>query len=88
VAVRAQRIPTLGDAANGRNLGRHLVAQQDAALARFGSLRQLDLEGPHGRLRGQFAQARIGQVAVLVAYAVLRGTDLEDNVAATVQMSR
>ena len=36
----------------------------------------------------QAAQARIGQVAVLVAYAVLRGTDLEDDVAATVQMSR
>jgi hypothetical protein len=88
VTVRAHRIATLGNAANAGDLGRDLVAEQNATLARLGSLRKLDLEGPHRCVRRQFAQAYLRQFAVLVPNTVFRGSDLKNDVATTLQMIR
>jgi hypothetical protein len=88
VTVRAQRILAFGNAADAGDLGRHLVAGQDAALARLRPLRELDLESPYRFVRGQFAQAFCGQLPAHVAHPVFRGADLKDDVAAALEMIR
>ena len=79
VAVRADGIAALGDAADLGDLGSHLAARQHAALARLRALRELDLEGL--RDAAQLHQALGIQVALRIAHAVLGGADLHDHVA-------
>jgi len=88
VAVRADRIVALRNAAHLGNHFGDLAARQHPALARLGALRQLDLEGLHLVMRGDLAQARFGEVAVLVAHAILGGADLHDDVAAALEVER
>ena len=88
MAVWRQRILADRDAADAGDFLGHLGRGENAALARLGPLRQLDLEGTHLLDGGQFLEADRVEVAVGVAHAVFGGADLEDDVATTFQVMR
>ena len=86
VTIGTERILSRSDAADARDLVVHLGARQDAALARFGALAELDLEHAHLRDGGDLVQPVVAQLAVQIAHSVLGGADLEHEVAAAFQV--
>src|SRR5690606_40283285 len=88
MAIRAHRRLAERNAANHRNLRRHLGCWQDTALTRLGTLAELQLEHLDLRQARHFLQLAVTQLAILVTHAVARRADLEYQVAATFQMIR
>ena len=84
MAVRADRVFVRRNAADARDLLGHLHCRQHPALARLGTLRQLDLECSH-RV-AEFPQPVAVEAAIEAAYAVLGGADLHDHVAAALEV--
>src|SRR5579885_2039997 len=82
VTSRMRAIMSRRDAADARNLLRHLGARQDAALAGLRALAQLDFNHAHLRMPRHFAQLALVEIAVKIAHAVLGGAHLEHQVAA------
>jgi hypothetical protein len=73
------------EAISGCGLG-DFLRWQDAALAGFRPLAQLDLEHPHLRVVGHHAQFFVRQPPPAVAHPVFRRADLEDDVAPAFQV--
>ncbi len=68
------------------NLGRDLVAGQDAALAGFRPLRQLQLEHLDHRVLADLPQLLVIEPAIAVPHAILGRADLKDDVAAAFEV--
>ena len=86
MAIGGNRCLANRNAADCRNVPRDFLGRQDAALARFGALREFELEHAHLFVRGHFPQIAVGQAAFRVADAVFRGANLENDVATALQM--
>jgi hypothetical protein len=76
------------DAADRRDLLRHLRAGEDAALARLRPLAHLDFDRAHLRVLPDLDQPYPVHLALRRADAVLRGSDLEDHVRAAAEVVR
>lgn len=74
------------DAADSRNLQRIFAGRQDAAVARFGALRQFDFDHFDRRQAGDFGKALRVEFSSWRAAAEVGGTDLPDKIAAVLQM--
>ncbi len=77
-----------GNAADGGDLRRHLDRRQDAALAGLGALAELELEHLHLIECCDLAQAVVVERAIQRAHPVFGGADLEDDIAAALQVIR
>ena len=75
-----------GHAARLGDLGRDLAGRQDAAVARLGALRQLDLDHLHLRRTGVLDEGFLGEGAVLVAAAEVARADVPHQAAARLAM--
>src|SRR5829696_3962347 len=85
---RADAILPHRDAPRGGDLRRHLRCRQQTAEARFGALRELDLDCPHRRRRDDVFEALEIEATVLIATSEVRGADLEHEIAAVTMMGR
>ena len=86
MAVWTDRIQSLGDAADRRNLGVDFAAGQNAALSGLGALGELDLEHAHLLVCGHRTQLPWRQRTAFVTYTVLCRADLEHDVRASFEM--
>ena len=84
--VGADRGLVRRDAANARDLVRHLGGGQDAALARFRSLTELEFDHPDLFQRHDLPQAVKVEPAPGIAHAVFGGADLENEVGTAFEM--
>jgi hypothetical protein len=87
VAVRADTVAALWDAADRGDFLRYFSAWQDTAFAGLGALGQLDFEHADLFVRGDLAQFFLGQRAVGIPHTVFRRSHLHDDVAATLKVA-
>src|SRR5690606_22505242 len=86
VAVGADRGLSDRDTADGCDFRGDLGGRQNAPLAGFGALAEFYLEHFHLRVSGDFAQFVVTEVSLFIAYTVLGGAHLEDDIGAAFEV--
>ena len=84
--VGRQAVLALLDPADRSNLGRDLGTGQNTALARLGTLRQLDFKHAHRVMICNGPQFFITQLAIGITHTILGRPNLIDNVATALEM--
>ena len=88
VPRRADAVAPRLDAADRRDLRRHLRRRQHPAEARLRALRELDLDRAHRRAGDRLLQVLQREAPLRVAAAEVAGADLEDQLAAVAVVRR